>query len=184
LDCIALFYFISFSSSSTFASAKVGDSEFCLEYNKQIKQTSYEAHLDIIPFLPPSSSTMDTMDDSMTDMLDSMLWSGTSIQKKESYKWDYQTVGTRKFVTQNFDIVDEVTRELDEERIKTIEKSTFLSVGEFKSAHCSSCPGEGCNGYYFNAIAKNICDLYTATAITNTETTSITQEREALGNAL
>merc|ERR1712130_157013 len=81
----------------TFASAKVGDSEFAMEYNKNIKQTSYEAHLDLIPFLPPSKTTYEMMNDDMTEMLDSMLWSESSMSKKENYKWDYQTVGKRKF---------------------------------------------------------------------------------------
>lgn len=142
----------------TFASAKVGDSEFSVEYNKNINQTSYEAHLDLIPFLPPSATTMEMMDETMTNMMDSMLWSDTSIQKKEKYKWDYQTVGTRKFITENYDIVDDVTKELDEKRIKAIEKYSFLSINDFKAAHCSSCAAEGCNGYYFNAIAKSVCN--------------------------
>lgn len=142
----------------TFASAKVGDSEFCLEYNKNINQTSYEAHLDLVPFLPPSSATMEMMNETMTEMLDSMLWSDTSIQKKENYKWDYQTVGTRKFITENNEIIDDVTKELDEERIKEIEKYSFLSLDEFKASHCSSCASECCNGYYFNALAGSVCN--------------------------
>ena len=57
-----------------------------------------------------------------------------------------------------------VTKALDEERIEEIEKYSFLSVDEFKSSHCSSCPVDGCNGYYFTAIAKNVwnedeCDI-------------------------
>lgn len=111
----------------------------------------------MIPFLPPSSSTMEMMDDSMTSMLDSMLWSDTSMQKKENYKWDYQTVGTRKFINEHYEIINEVTKELDEERIKNIEQYSFLTLEDFKSAHCSSCPADGCNGYYFNAIAGGVC---------------------------
>ncbi len=93
-------------------------------------------------------------------MLDSMLWSDTSIHKKESYKWDYQTVGKRKFITEEYEIVEDVTKELDEERIRKIEEtfSYFLNFDEFKAAHCSSCPaGEDCTGYYFNAVAGSIC---------------------------
>jgi len=140
-----------------FASAKVGDSEFCMEYNKEINQTSYEAHLDLIPFLPPSENTMDMMSEQMTEMMDSMLWTDTSLNKKDKYKWDYQTVGKRKFITKDYDIIDEVTKELDEKRIQEIEKFSFLSLDEFKSAHCSSCASEGCNGYYFHAIAGEVC---------------------------
>jgi hypothetical protein len=155
------------ANKSTFASAKVGDSEFCSEYNKQINQTSYEAHLDLIPFLPPSSTTMDMMDESMTTMLDSMLWSDTSIQKKENYKWDYQTVGTRKYITKDYEIISDVTKELDEERIRAIERYSFLSLDDFKAAHCSSCPEEGCSGYYFNAIAGSVCDENEESCVAN-----------------
>ncbi len=101
---------------------------------------------------------MDMMDESMTTMLDSMLWSDTSIQKKESYKWDYQTVGTRKFINEDYEIISDVTKELDEERIRAIERYSFLSLDDFKAAHCSSCPEEGCSGYYFNAIAGCVCN--------------------------
>lgn len=87
-----------------------------------------------------------------------MLWSDTSIQKKENYKWDYQTVGTRKFINENYEIIDNVTKEIDEQRIKTIEQHSFLALEDFKAAHCSSCPSEGCNSYYFNAIAGSVCN--------------------------
>ncbi len=100
---------------------------------------------------------MDMMGETMTEMMDSMLWTESSINKKENYKWDYQTVGRRKFITEDYDIVDEVTKELDERRIQEIEKYSFLSLDEFKSAHCSSCASEGCNGYYFHAIAGEVC---------------------------
>jgi predicted lipase len=49
----------------TFASARVGDSKFRDVYNQKVNQTSYEAHLDLVPFLPPSSTTMDVMGEKM-----------------------------------------------------------------------------------------------------------------------
>ncbi len=101
---------------------------------------------------------MEMMNDEMTDMLDSMLWSDTSIHKKENYKWDYQTVGKRKFINEKNEIVEEITKELDEQRIKEIEKFSFLSIDEFKAAHCSSCPGDDCQGFYFNAVAAGVCE--------------------------
>ena len=54
----------------TFASAKVGDSAFAKAYNKEINQTSYEFYLDIVPFLPPSQSTMDAMGEDGTIMME------------------------------------------------------------------------------------------------------------------
>jgi predicted lipase len=54
----------------TFASAKVGDSAFSKAYNKEINQMSYEFYLDIVPFLPPSQSTMDAMGEDGTVMME------------------------------------------------------------------------------------------------------------------
>ena len=61
-------------------------------------------------------------------------------------------------VGQKYEIIDDVTKELDEQRIKEIEKFSFLSIDEFKAAHCSSCPGDDCTGYYFNAVARGVCE--------------------------
>ena len=55
-------------------------------------------------------------------------------------------------------IIEPVTKEIDDERISDFERKTFLSLAEFRAAHCSSCPDKGCNGLYFSAIAGNICD--------------------------
>ena len=152
-----------------------------MEYNKNIEQTSYEAHLDLIPFLPPSKTTYEMMNDDMTKMLDSMLWSESSMSKKENYKWDYQTVGKRKFINEDYEIIDDVTMELDEERIKIIEKSSILALDEFKAAHCSSCPTEGCNGFYFNAIAGNVCDDEGCDVLDNGEC-DMDQDNKAMEN--
>ncbi len=54
----------------TFASAKAGDSAFAKAYNLQVNQTSYEYHLDIVPFLPPSQATMDAMDENGTTLME------------------------------------------------------------------------------------------------------------------
>jgi len=144
----------------TFGSAKVGDSEFRDYFNKKISQTSYEAHLDIIPFLPPSASTMGNMNDELSEIINGMLWSEKSSNKKHNYKWNYQTVGKRKFIDESAKISDEdVTKELDSRRIRDIEKGTFLSLADFRAAHCSSCADEGCSGYYFKAVADVSCGI-------------------------
>lgn len=54
----------------TYASAKPGNTEFRDYYNKQVNQTSYEAYLDIIPFLPPAKNMMSKLDDDMSEMVD------------------------------------------------------------------------------------------------------------------
>jgi len=143
----------------TFASAKVGDSEFRDYYNSKINQTSYEAHLDIIPFLPPSSFVMENMNDQLVEMIEEMLWSEASSKKKSNYNWDYQTVGNRKFINEFGQIVEDTRRELDIKRIRDIEKTSFMSLSDFRAAHCSSCAKDGCYGYYFQAVAQIMCNM-------------------------
>ena len=102
---------------------------------------------------------MDTMSDGMSEMIEEVLWSQSSFSMKESYKWDYQTLGQRKYISEDGEIIDEVTKELDAMRIAEIESKTILSLDEFKEAHCSGCASEGCGGIYFSAIAGDICDV-------------------------
>lgn len=96
---------------------------------------------------------METMSDDMTEMIESLLWSEASSRKKNDYKWDYQTLGNRKYINEEGEIITDVTPELDRERIREIEQKTILSLDEFKEAHCSGCESEGCGGTYFSAIA-------------------------------
>lgn len=140
----------------TFASARVGDSKFRDVYNQKVNQTSYEAHLDLVPFLPPSSSTMDAMGEKMSSMIQGALWSETSLPMKDKFVWDYQTVGQRKFIDEDNIIVDEVTDILDAQRINAIDKSTFTFIDEFREAQaCLTSEGLG---KYFEAIADCIDD--------------------------
>mmetsp|Transcript_3148 Transcript_3148/g.5851 ORF Transcript_3148/g.5851 Transcript_3148/m.5851 type:complete len:439 (+) Transcript_3148:306-1622(+) len=142
----------------TFASARVGDSQFRDAYNERIHQTTYEAHLDLIPFLPPSATVMEAMSEQMSGMIEGVLWSETSSPKKDNYKWDYQTLGNRKYINENGEIIEDVTRELDKKRIADIEENTIFSWDEFIQSHCSGCPSDNCGGKYFTAIAASICD--------------------------
>lgn len=143
----------------TFASARLGDSQFRDAFNQRVNQTSYEAYLDIVPFLPPSASTMEAMSDKMSEMIEGLLWSKTSSSKKDKFKWDYQTLGNRKYINREGEIISDVTRELDAQRINEIEEKTILSLDAFKKAHCSGCVSEGCGGNYFDAIAGGICNV-------------------------
>lgn len=140
----------------TFASARVGDSKFRDVYNQKVNQTSYEAHLDLVPFLPPSSTTMDVMGEKMLNMIQGALWSETSLPMKDKFVWDYQTVGQRKFIDEDNIIVDEVTDILDAQRINAIDKNTFSLIDEFREAQaCLTSEGLG---KYFEAIADCIED--------------------------
>merc|ERR1711957_823105 len=77
------------------------------------------------------SSMMGNMNDELTDVINGILWSEKSSDKKDKYKWDYQTVGKRKYIDKFSQILDDdVTRELDIQRISDIEKSARLSLAD------------------------------------------------------
>ena len=59
----------------------------------------------------------------------------------------------------NITILGNVTKELDDRRIKDIEEKTLLSLREFAAAHCLTCPREegNCKGGYFSAVAQEVC---------------------------
>lgn len=136
----------------TFASARVGDSKFRESYNQKVNQTSYEAHLDLVPFLPPSSSTIEAMGEKMSSMIEGVLWSETSLPMKDKFVWDYQTVGQRRFIDKDNTIVSEISDALDVQRIKDIDKSTFSVIDEFREVQaCLTSEGLG---KYFEAIAN------------------------------
>ena len=78
----------------------------------------------------------------------------------KNYFWKYQPIGQRRFINGNGDIVQNVTSEIDTQRIRDIEDKTLLKFSEFRKAHCSACPDEdggSCSGGYFLAIAPEIC---------------------------
>lgn len=144
---------------STFASARVGDSQFRDAFNERVvNQTSYEAYLDLVPFLPPSSDVLESMNPSMLEMMDGVLWSESSSNRKENYIWDYQTLGTRKYIDQHGNIVEDVNKELDQDRMKEIEQKTELTWEAFNPAHCSGCLDDTCGGVYFSSVAGDICN--------------------------
>jgi len=147
------------TSVATFASVKFADSEFRNTYNTLINQSSFENYLDIIPFLPPSASTMEVMDKDMKEMLNENLWSSKQKSKQnKNMKWDYQAVGERFYINEHSEIQPKVSKDLDDQRIRDIEDKTLLSVGKFVAAHCSACNGNGCDGGYFGAIANEVCE--------------------------
>ena len=146
----------------TFGAPRVGDSVFADYYLKtHIQQTTYENHLDIIPFLPPSSRDSAKM----TALVESVQKEqgcralGSPSCANQTKIWDYAPVGDRKYLSHNGQIVHHVSQDLDHRRIREFESKTILRLGEFRQAHCSSCPdaSNGCSGGYFKAIAPEIC---------------------------
>jgi len=147
------------TSVTTFASVKFADSEFRNAYNALLDQSSFENYLDIIPFLPPSASTMEVMDKDMKEMLNENLWSSKQKSKQnKNMKWDYQAVGKRFYINEHNTIQSKVSKDLDDQRIRDIEDKTLLSVSKFVAAHCSACNSDGCDGGYFNAVANEVCE--------------------------
>uniref|UniRef100_A0A7R9WHE4 Fungal lipase-type domain-containing protein n=1 Tax=Pseudictyota dubia TaxID=2749911 RepID=A0A7R9WHE4_9STRA len=134
-----------------FGSARVGDATFREQYNKIIHQTTYENRLDIVPFLPPSRYIMEDMNENMTDVVESMLWPDKK-DKQEDFVWGYQPLGKRCYIDEERNVVTEVTKDLDDSRIKEFEKATFLRFDVFVEAHRSDCKGG-----YFQAIAPEVC---------------------------
>mmetsp|Transcript_20939 Transcript_20939/g.58235 ORF Transcript_20939/g.58235 Transcript_20939/m.58235 type:complete len:81 (+) Transcript_20939:516-758(+) len=55
---------------ATFGSARVGDAAFQQYFDSKVNQTTYENHLDLIPFLPPNNVMMDVADEDMEEMMD------------------------------------------------------------------------------------------------------------------
>jgi len=88
-----------------------------------------------------------------------VLWNETTkTEVKKEYVWDYQPVGRRRYIDANINILGNVTKELDDKRIKDIEEKTLLSLREFAAAHCLTCPRvDGCKGGYFSAVAQEVC---------------------------
>ncbi|KAL3932744.1 MAG: hypothetical protein SGBAC_010711 [Bacillariaceae sp.] len=147
----------------TFGAPRVGDGDFGLYYQDHIRHTSYENHLDIFPFLPPSPRDSPKMSSMVEDVQQEGACNESSKNKScatgQIKKWDYAPIGHRKFISPQGEIVHHVSRELDNNRIREIEGKTILRLGQFLQAHCSACPDEanGCSGGYFKAIAPEIC---------------------------
>lgn len=157
----------------TYASAKPGDSEFRNSYNKMINQISFESYLDIIPFLPPSTPTMleemKKNNPEMSGMVEEMLWDKANLKKQHSnkkkkstksslFQWDYQTVGERRYIDRDANIKLNVNRDLDNLRIQEFESETILRLNKFSSAHCVGCPCNSCDGFFFRALASEVCN--------------------------
>eukprot|EP00536_Pseudo-nitzschia_multiseries_P006876 jgi/Psemu1/16356/gm1.16356_g len=82
---------------------------------------------------------------------------------RQSWEWRYQPMGTRRYIARDGTVVEPVTGELDERRIREIVTPQQLQPVELRKAHCSACPdtdsdSEGnCGGGYFLALAPEVC---------------------------
>lgn len=68
-------------------------------------------------------------------------------------------MGYRRFIDEFHKFHDDVTQEMDRQRIRDIETKGHLTMDSFHRAHCSACadPDANCSGGYFCAVAPEIC---------------------------
>ena len=132
----------------TYASARAGDKAFAEAYDKTISQTSYENHLDVVPFVPPP--------DDIIGLLADIPEIGKLFRSAEG--WNYQPVGNRLYIEKSAEVVADDAK-LDSVRIlEIVGKLAELDVAAIGAAHCSSCPGAGCDGGYMRgACPGEVC---------------------------
>lgn len=132
----------------TFASPKPGNTDFARVYNANIMQQSYENYLDLVPFLPPSESTIRIFAD--IPLIGDLF--------KNTEGWDYAPVGKRYYIQRNGKVVP-VTSPLDDFRTGEI----IFKFGEddlkaVLDAHCHLCKSLGCaGGYMHGACQDTVC---------------------------
>lgn len=133
----------------TYASARPGDKEFANAYDKTISQTSYENHLDIVPFVPPPDHLLGALA-KVSELADLL---------RRASGWNYQAVGHRLYIEEKGAVVEN-TDELDALRILEIAaKLAILDVDAVAAAHCSGCAGPGCaGGYMRGACPGEVCE--------------------------
>jgi len=134
---------------NTYASARAGDKAFAEAYDKTISQTSFENHLDVVPFVPPP--------DELIDHLAAVPELGPLFKKAEG--WNYEAVGNRRYIEKTGAVIGN-TAELDVLRVAEIAgKLAILDAAAVADAHCSGCAAPGCNGGYMRgACPGEVCE--------------------------
>jgi hypothetical protein len=125
----------------TFAAAKSGNSAFCKAYNAVMDHTRYEYADDIVPHLPPSQG-------GFLDTLSALPIVGSQFAGLE--RFDYETVGTLRFIDWTGDIEDDspgLTVERTLSLVRLIVRLRFAQIG---SDHMIAC-GSG----YMTAVCPN-----------------------------
>jgi triacylglycerol lipase len=133
----------------TFASPKPGDTDFAQVYNAKITQESYENYLDLVPFLPPSDSTI--------QFFAKIPFLGELFKKAED--WNYSPVGKRCYIEKNGSVVP-ATSPLDDFRIGEIAfKFVQDDLQTVVDAHCHLCKSTDCaGGYMRGACQGDVCN--------------------------
>ena len=132
----------------TFASPKPGDTGFAKAYNANIAQESYENYLDLVPFLPPSDSTI--------RFFAKIPLIGDFFKKAEGL--DYSSVGTHYYIEKTGKVVP-VTSLLDDFRIgEIVFKIVEDDLKAVVDAHCHLCKSTDCaGGYMRGACQGEVC---------------------------
>lgn len=173
----------------TFGAARVGNAAFGKYYESIVRQVTYENDKDLVPFLPPGEETVQDMEsvtedpDGMMEMIEDIfdpddvdvtkgllfsLGRRLNQRKRGVSQWKYQPIGKRTYIDLDGGLLA-ATRELDSQRIRDLEGTSFQDL---RRAHCSSCSDKDdrgkelstfkCNGGYFAALAPEICELVSA----------------------
>jgi len=133
----------------TFASPKPGDTGFAQVYNANITQESYENYLDVVPFLPPSDSTI--------RFFAKIPLIGDFFKKAEGL--NYSSVGTHYYIEKTGKVVP-VASLLDDFRIgEIVFKFVEDDLKAVVDAHCHLCKSTDCaGGYMRGACQGEVCN--------------------------
>ncbi|NVK53452.1 MAG: lipase family protein [Flavobacteriaceae bacterium] len=116
----------------TFAGPKPGDKEFCSVYNVEFpNDLRYENYLDVVPLLPPSPEFIRLLKElPLPESFEKFL--------SEAASWDYQTVGSLKYIDAKGDVAVIPTPMII--RVgDIIEKMATLDFSAIGDAHHASC---------------------------------------------
>ena len=132
----------------TFASPKPGDTDFAQAYNALISQESYENYLDLVPFLPPSNSTIRFF--AKIPLIGEFFNSAKG--------WSYSSVGKRFYIEKSGEVVPVTLMRDDFRAGEIVFKLVEDDLRAVINAHCYLCKSSNCAGGYMQGACKGeIC---------------------------
>lgn len=133
----------------TFAGPKPGDKLFADAYNAQFPEsTNYENYLDIVPFMPPSTHTIDLLIKHIPKT-----WTYIQDILKKAEKWNYTPVSKVLYIKEDCSIIENPGDIINDIRLFDIGKTLASHPELVGDAHHVTC------GYrYMKAICQgNVC---------------------------
>ncbi|WP_460218882.1 lipase family protein [Psychroserpens sp. MEBiC05023] len=137
-------YKFNITQTITFAGPKPGDAIFRDYYNAIFTNDyNYENYLDIVPFLPPGTDTIELLRSLVPES-----WTKFRQLLKDAENWNYKPVGHALYVTKD-STIEKPTFINEAERLAKIAEYLVIDPSEIGKAHHVSC------GYrYMKAICK------------------------------